>query len=188
MSAFPCGLSRATYVRVLPSGRSRKNPRRSCVYKICMEAKDIVEIYPALWEEEIKEYPVESYGLGIGPGWWPLVADLVREIREIDEARGTSSKLQQIKEKFGGLRFYLRETTNDHWEAISRAESKSLRTCETCGATGLMYNDGWIKTLCREHALESWQRRSEWKRDLPWERCWRHDVNNLANSPENSGE
>lgn len=143
-----------------------------------MEAKDIVEIYPELWKNEVKEYPVERYGLGVGAGWWPLVAELTREILEIDRASGRTSKLVQIKEKFGGLRFYLQETTHDHWEAISQAESRSLETCETCGAPGKMYSDGWMKTLCREHALERWQNRGEWKQDLPWERCWRHDVNN----------
>jgi hypothetical protein len=151
-----------------------------------MEAKDIVEIYPALWEDEAKRYPVERYGLGVGRGWYPIVADLVREIREIDEARGTSSKLQQIKEKFGGLRFYLQEATHDHWEAISQAESKSLETCEECGAPGLTYNDGWLRILCREDALKRWEDRPEWKAEKPWDLCWRHDVNNLSDSPENS--
>lgn len=151
-----------------------------------MEAKDIVAIYPELFREEEREYPVEEYGLGVGRGWYSILADLVREVREIDEARGTRSMLVQVKEKFGGLRFYLQDTTNDHWEAISRAESRSLETCEDCGAPGQMYNDGWISTLCRDDARKRWEGRPERKADLAWERCWRHDVvNNSEPASEN---
>lgn len=150
-----------------------------------MEAKDIYAIYPELFREEVKEYPIEKYGMGVGKGWYPILADLVREIREIDEARGTASLLVQVKEKFGGLRFYLAESTNDHWEAISRAESKSLNTCEDCGAPGLMYNDGWVSTLCREDARRRWESRPEWKADREWEKCWRHDVNNSEPAEKN---
>ena len=151
-----------------------------------MEAKDIVAIYPELFREEVKQYPIEKYGMGVGPGWYPILADLVREIREIDEVRGKTSLLVQVKEKFGGLRFYLQETTNDHWEAITRAETKSLETCEDCGAPGKMYNDGWARTLCRDDARQRWEGRPEWKDDRPWEMCWRHDVvNNSETRSEN---
>ena len=60
----------------------------------------------------------------------------------------------QVKEKFGGLRFY----TNGYNEAvsamISMAESMSYRTCEVCGNPGRSNNYGWISTLCDTHRLE----------------------------------
>jgi hypothetical protein len=58
----------------------------------------------------------------------------------------------QVKEKFGGLRFYVQAATNKHYDYISFAESMSYRTCEVCGTPGKRYTDGWHKTLCEIHA------------------------------------
>jgi hypothetical protein len=58
----------------------------------------------------------------------------------------------QIKEKFGGLRFYVQAATDKHYQYISFAESMSYRTCEQCGNPGKTYTDGWHMTLCDIHA------------------------------------
>jgi hypothetical protein len=58
----------------------------------------------------------------------------------------------QVKEKFGGLRFYVQAATNTHHSYISFAESMSYRTCEECGNPGKTYTDGWHMTLCDIHA------------------------------------
>ena len=58
----------------------------------------------------------------------------------------------QVKEKFGGLRFYVQAATEKHHNYISFAESMSYRTCESCGAEGKTYTDGWHTTLCDIHA------------------------------------
>jgi hypothetical protein len=58
----------------------------------------------------------------------------------------------QVKEKFGGLRFYVMAASRTHYEYISFAESMSYRTCEQCGAPGKTYTDGWHTTLCDIHA------------------------------------
>jgi hypothetical protein len=61
----------------------------------------------------------------------------------------------QVKEKFGGLRFYVQAATDKHYQYISFAESMSYRTCEVCGAPGKTYTDGWHTTLCDIHAAMS---------------------------------
>jgi hypothetical protein len=58
----------------------------------------------------------------------------------------------QVKEKFGGLRFYVQAATDKHYSYINFAESMSYRTCEECGAPGKTYTDGWHTTLCDIHA------------------------------------
>jgi len=58
----------------------------------------------------------------------------------------------QVKEKFGGLRFYVQAATDKHYQFISFAEVMSYRTCEDCGAPGKTYTDGWHTTLCDIHA------------------------------------
>lgn len=57
----------------------------------------------------------------------------------------------QVKEKFGGLRFYF-SGGDDYIDGIvDMAESMSYRTCEKCGAPGTATEGGWIQTLCEEH-------------------------------------
>jgi len=68
----------------------------------------------------------------------------------------------QVKEKFGGLRFYVQAATDAHYQYISFAESMSYRTCEQCGAPGKRYTDGWHTTLCDIHA-EMYGREKEYE-------------------------
>jgi hypothetical protein len=78
---------------------------------------------------------------------------------QIDEAKAKLDEetlkvpvASQVKEKFGGLRFYVQAATDKHYQYISFAESMSYRTCEECGAPGKTYTDGWHTTLCDIHA------------------------------------
>lgn len=59
--------------------------------------------------------------------------------------------VDQVKEKFGTLRFYY--TGGDKVVAgmVRMAESMSGVTCEQCGKPGTTAGPGWIKTLCEEH-------------------------------------
>jgi hypothetical protein len=58
----------------------------------------------------------------------------------------------QIKEKFGGLRFYYGGGDSDIYAMVRMAEYMSFRMCEACGAPGKLRGGGWISTLCDEHA------------------------------------
>lgn len=57
----------------------------------------------------------------------------------------------QVKEKFGGLRFYYNGGDDHIQGVVNMAESMSYRTCEECGAPGKSNNEGWIRTLCDAH-------------------------------------
>lgn len=54
----------------------------------------------------------------------------------------------QVKEKFGGLRFYVDCADEYTRGVIDMAESMSYRTCEDCGAPGVKRASPWIRTLC----------------------------------------
>lgn len=58
---------------------------------------------------------------------------------------------EQVKEKFGGLRFYYRGGDQYIHGLAAMAESMSYVTCEQCGNPGKSNNDGWISTLCADH-------------------------------------
>jgi hypothetical protein len=72
------------------------------------------------------------------------------EAKVIKERENLPS-IQQIKEKFGGLRFYVDQATHDQELAIGFAEAMSNRICEVCGSPGQHRQGGWIKTLCDRH-------------------------------------
>ncbi|MCW6512851.1 hypothetical protein [Lichenifustis flavocetrariae] len=96
-------------------------------------------------------------------GWHRLVEDLMaRLVTTLAGEPGIRLIVRQIKEKFGGLRFYYRlapeiDRENPTAKAIralvDEAESKSLHTCDTCGSAGLLREgSGWYATRCDEHA------------------------------------
>jgi len=71
---------------------------------------------------------------------------------KLDEETLKVPVASQVKEKFGGLRFYVNGATDKHWNFISVAENMSYRTCEECGSAGKTYTNGWHTTLCDIHA------------------------------------
>ena len=64
-------------------------------------------------------------------------------------------QVEQVKEKFGGLRFYTTYGNDQIHGAISFAEEMSFRICETCGNPGKVYSKGWTVTRCEDHMPES---------------------------------
>jgi len=69
--------------------------------------------------------------------------------------------IQQIKEKFGGLRFYY-DGGDAHISGMeTMAEIWAGRTCETCGNKGERRSGGWIRTLCDFHETEYQEKRKQ---------------------------
>lgn len=92
--------------------------------------------------------PIKSRGYcEVGDGWLPIIKDLIEKMIEA----GWDKQICQIKEKFGGLRFYINSGSDEMYKLISEAENKSYETCEVCGKPGKQTTGGWISTLCEEH-------------------------------------
>lgn len=97
-------------------------------------------------------------GVCAGEGWSDMIETLCADIQSyIDWRNKRGDKIEQvvvaqIKEKFGGLRFYVDGGDEYTSGMISFAESMSLKICETCGKPGKRHGTGWIKTSCDEHA------------------------------------
>lgn len=64
----------------------------------------------------------------------------------------------QVKEKFGTLRFYISGGDEYIHGLVSMAESMSAVTCEECGSPGHRRDGGWIRTLCDKHENEYQER------------------------------
>ena len=91
--------------------------------------------------------------LGVGDGWLPLIDGLARQLIATDP----NVRVQQIKVKFGGLRFYAKDGTARSRDLIRAAEAAAGTTCENCGNPG---RSGDIKTwayiYCGDCAPEDW--------------------------------
>ena len=101
----------------------------------------------------------------VGEGWWNLV---YYALDVVDRAYGGKWKVGQIKQKYGELRIYIDgrvDLTDDDRiiidSAIDTAENVSEKTCETCGAPGLIqpWDGNFYQCLCRDHARRVWVQR-----------------------------
>lgn len=109
----------------------------------------------------LKKHGIDSAKIACGAfcdeGWVDLIDKLIEDLI----ALGWNKHIDQIKEKFGGLRFYVGDTSrapNGRFISykkinllISKAESESFKICEKCGKSGQPRGGGWIKTLCEGH-------------------------------------
>ncbi|KAL9106971.1 MAG: hypothetical protein Q9227_008094 [Pyrenula ochraceoflavens] len=109
--------------------------------------------FPNLYSQPLLNAPQdgEAGGFAVGDGWEPVIRHLSERITAIverDDLNPLQFVSEQVKEKFGGLRFYMSGQTNAITQAIREAEEKCSRTCETCGKEGELYTKGWLRTHC----------------------------------------
>ena len=89
-------------------------------------------------------------------GWfdliWRLCEYLEPLVAEFERATERQFEVLQVKEKFGGLRFYVNCRKEEAVrQRIGTAAQESFHTCEICGQPGKLREDSWIKTLCDLH-------------------------------------
>jgi hypothetical protein len=122
-----------------------------------------------------------QYSFAVGDGWYKLIYELVHEVRVNDLKKGDwITKATQVKEKFGGLRFYVTGTSDKNWALIRNAEQKSYAVCEETGSEVEVgtWNTGWVRTMCRKEALRKFYDLSD-KGELNGKRfedCWKPSV------------
>ena len=91
-----------------------------------------------------------SWGIECGDGWYDLIYSLCGQLLAQDPYE--EFKASQVKEKFGGLRFYVDCSTPEINRLIDVAEELSYKVCETCGSNEKVSISGlnWVKTLCKK--------------------------------------
>ena len=131
--------------------------------KTRLKNKQLCKRYPFLisrnvWTGKIIENNYDYTQLDEFPkGWLKAFGyQMLEEIREDCIEHDYLDKLIvfQIKEKFGGLRFYTGPIPKDSkiFEIVNKYEDLSYNYCMICGKEGKLYNDGWMSTLCEKHA------------------------------------
>lgn len=136
--------------------------------------------YPKIFKDrhgDMKE-TLMCWGFECGDGWYKILDSLCGQIQHHidwshknkefdlkwnrehpDEPREVREPVTQvvavqIKEKFGGLRFYYDGGDDQIFGMVRMAESWAANTCEECGESGTMRSGGWIRTLCDKHEEE----------------------------------
>jgi predicted nucleic acid-binding Zn ribbon protein len=109
--------------------------------------------YPKIFAQ--KDLPVSQtamcWGMEFGDGWYWLIDNLCSYLQfQTDENNKPQIEASQVKEKFGGLRFYIDMGYEEAFNIISFVQSLSFSVCEECGTTKdvTQNKQGWIRSLC----------------------------------------
>ena len=98
------------------------------------------------------------WGFSCGDGWFNILDQLMGNIQHHIDWKNKKEEvvpqvtLDQVKEKFGTLRFYYTGGDDVIDGMVTMAESISGVTCEECGSPGKRVGGGWVTTLCEAHA------------------------------------
>ena len=122
--------------------------------------RQLCERYPKIFADRYQPMTETCmcWGFEHGDGWFNIIDRLCANIQSHIDWQAKQGKeitqvvAQQVKEKFGTLRFYYRGGDDVVDGLVRMAESMTEVTCETCGAPGRTREGRWIRTLCDEHA------------------------------------
>ena len=124
----------------------------------------LVAAHPELFAGELPRIPSH-----LPVGWFALVDRLCSDIEALLRNRAERFVVVQVKEKFGGLRFYY--DWDDAGDAAVDLETPLLRErvralvdetrrrttliCQRCGAPAVLKSHGgWTAALCHQHASQ----------------------------------
>lgn len=124
---------------------------------------ELVSKYPKIFANRHADMRTTAmcWGFECGDGWYALLdtacsliqqhIDWRNKVAKTPEDRVDQVVAEQVKEKFGGLRFYV--SGGDHYTSgvISMCEAMSVRTCEQCGSPGKTRGRNWFYTSCDLH-------------------------------------
>lgn len=133
----------------------------------------------ARWELYCQRYPRvfnrKYLDTEVGVGWWATVIRAAERLTaELEAYPDFYVQTLQLKEKFGGMRWYIAlrrvggkdEPVADApeglferlFDIVSVACAEASKLCDVCGEpgkTGTLGGSFWIKTLCDKHVKDS---------------------------------
>ena len=110
------------------------------------------------------------WGFDCGDGWFNILNQLMGNIQHHIDWKNRNGEvvpqvtLDQVKEKFGTLRFYY--TGGDEYihGMVAMAEAMSGVTCESCGNPGERKGGGWVHTYCEPCEIKREEARRDYAR------------------------
>lgn len=161
------------------------------------KTKALYEKYPKIFRQKdlSKQETAMCWGFSCGNGWYNIIDCLCDSIQQyIDHNQESWDRYKdleekpkwlkepvpqieavQVKEKFGGLRFYVTGTDEYVRGLINMAESLSYHTCEECGNKGEPNKTGWIHTLCEPCREEMHANRAKMVQDSKQLKLFKED-------------
>ena len=111
----------------------------------------ICKKYPKIFAQ--RNYPMTEtamcWGFECGNGWYDLIDNLCADLQAHCDKNNVTIEVCQVKEKYGGLRFYVMGGDDHCDELINKAEQQSYNICEICGEKGeLNKEDRWLMVRC----------------------------------------
>lgn len=122
--------------------------------RIRMRNKALCKRYPFLIIRDWKDNPIEeeyTYLDDMPIGWRRAFGiQMCEEIRQalVKKNRLYTYRIEQVKEKFGGLRWYDYDGTPEIDRIIDKYEDISYHTCVCCGRPATKMSCGWICPYC----------------------------------------
>ena len=114
--------------------------------------------YPKIFRQKDlpKNQTAMCWGIDTGDGWYNIIDTLCHQIQwhikhnlnKGEDPEAVNVEAIQVKEKYGGLRFYYNGGNDFINGLVNMAEGMSEKTCEECAAPGTQNEFGWISTLC----------------------------------------
>jgi hypothetical protein len=119
--------------------------------------KQLYDKFPDLFKE--KDLPPEQtcmcWGFECSDGWYNIIYTLCSLIQSHQKSQKPDYEpvvVQQVKEKFGTLRFYYYGGDDTVFGMVAYAEAISGMTCEDCGDKGTIdWEKPWVRTVCSKH-------------------------------------
>jgi len=108
----------------------------------------LLKDFPSLYKQYYlpMEQTCMCWGFEVDDGWFNIIYKLSTDLMKVN----SECEACQVKEKFGGLRFYTDNLNEEGHKLIEWAEKMSFSICEVCGSPGKLYTEKWYKTLCEK--------------------------------------
>lgn len=141
---------------------------------MAITTEELINKYPKIFQD----YPGNPGRInwqGLPDGWVHVIDKLCGSIQEYVDTTtkyrgGVAEKIEQVtcvqmKEKYGGLRFYTNGNDDEVEGMIRMAEYICDHTCQDCGSDqDLGRTTGWVSVLCRSCAIAQGDRATmNWK-------------------------
>ena len=116
--------------------------------------------WPSVPLHMVETQPLARWGLDINVGWRSIMERLLVRLEAVIAAQPVDERdrfrILQVKEKFGRLTVYTADSTPEMDAAIQEASEESIRTCEVCGAPGVLEErQAWWSPRRKGH--ETWR-------------------------------
>jgi len=119
--------------------------------------KKLFDDFPEFWKHrDNMQASLMCFGFECNDGWFDIIYKLCDDIKSYYKNKIPEHfYVVQVKEKFGGLRFYITAAPKEIHDMIANVEATSYKICEKCGKPGKLRDKlPWWLTLCDKHFKE----------------------------------